>query len=164
MGRWNSGAEEDPDLMPPSGCSGVFTNHRDRGGDRYSVIFPNPPSTLGIATVTVVPEGNVTNNFQWPEVPVTTTYTIDGDSPVGQIEVTPITRPPIPDHVLSMLFEAYPGRFEAWEPAEINFVERDGIEQSPGQSACGTEEESSIGTKRRRDMQEPRSRNTRLCH
>jgi hypothetical protein len=127
----------------------VFTNDRDRGGDRYSVIFLNPPSNLGIATVTVVPEGNVINNFEYPEVSVTTTYTIDGDSPVGQIEVTPITKPAIPDHVLSMLSKAYyPGRFEAWGPAVVDFVGRAGIEQSLAQSAGSTEKQSSLGTKR----------------
>jgi hypothetical protein len=147
MGRWNSGAEEDPDLMPPSGCSVVLTNHRDRFGDRYSVIFPNPPSNLGIANVTVVPEEKVTTNFQWPKVPMTTTYTIGGDSSVGQIEVTPITELAIPDDVLTMLSKAYPGRFEAWDPAKVKFVARDRTEQTPGQSACGTKYQSSLGTK-----------------
>jgi hypothetical protein len=67
---------------------------------------------------------------------------------VGQIEVTPITKPAIPDDVLSKLSEAYPGTFEAWKPAVVDFVERAGIEQSLAQSAGGTKKSSSLGTKR----------------
>jgi hypothetical protein len=163
MGRWNSEAEEDPDLMPLSKCSVVLTNHRDRGGDRYSAIFPNPPSNLGIKNVTVVPEENVTDNFQWPDVPVTTTYTIDGDSPVGQIEVTPITEAAIPVDVLSIFSKAYPGRFEAWTLAEVKFVERAGIEQTLAQSDGGTKYQSSRGTKRGPEP-EPSSPDKRGCY
>jgi hypothetical protein len=163
IGRWDSEATNDPDLMPLSEYSVVLSNHRDRGGDRYSAIFPNPPSNLGIATVTVVPEGKVTTNFQWPKVPMTTTYTIGGDSPVGLIEVTPITKPAIPDHVLSILSKAYPGRFEAWTLAEVKFVARDRTEHSIAQSAGGTKKSSSLGTKRGPEP-EPLSPDKRGCY
>jgi hypothetical protein len=138
MGLWKPRTEHNPELKPPPGFSAVGTNSRDRYGDKYWLVFPHPPSNLGIENVTVVPEEDVTNNFQWPEVPMTTTYTIGGDSPVGQIEVTPITKPAIPDEVLSKLSKAYPGTFEAWKPAEIRFVARDRTEQTPAQSACDT--------------------------
>jgi hypothetical protein len=126
----------------------VGTKYRYRGGERIWVIYPDPPINLGIKTVTFVPEENVTDNWQLPDFPVTTTYTIGGDSLVGQIEVTPITKPAIPDDVLSILSKAYPGRFEAWKPALVDFVARDKTEQSFAQSAGGTKKSSSLGTKR----------------
>lgn len=163
MGLLRPGAEHDPELKPPPGCSALETEYRDRGGDNFLIIHRNPPNNFGIETVTHVAEENVTND--WPNSPVTTTYTFNGDRSVSQIEVTPITDANIDHGLLSVLSKAHPKTIEVWIPAEVRFVKRDGIEQSPAQSACGTKYQSSRGTKRGPEPEpEPWSPHKRGCY